>query len=92
MLVYPPVEVTEHLDLMIWISEWILWQYSMCAIFLENYLICLKYVITQVFLHLACNRLENLAENIQALVELKILIVEGNCLHSLPKALCYLTR
>lgn len=46
----------------------------------------------QVFLHLAFNRLENLAENIQALVELKILIVEGNSLHSLPKALCYLTR
>lgn len=46
----------------------------------------------QVFLHLACNRLENLAENIQALVELKILIVEGNSLHTLPKALCWLTR
>lgn len=46
----------------------------------------------QVFLHLACNRLENLAENIQGLVELKILIVEGNSLHSLPKALCCLTR
>lgn len=46
----------------------------------------------QVFLHLACNRLENLAENIQALAELKIFIVEGNSIHSLPKALCCLTR
>lgn len=46
----------------------------------------------QVFLHLARNRLDNLAENIQALAELKILIVEGNSLQSLPKALCSLTR
>lgn len=49
-------------------------------------------LLVQVFLHLACNRLENLAENIQSLVELKILIVEGNHLQSLPKALCCLTR
>lgn len=48
--------------------------------------------LPQVFLHLASNRLESLAENIQALVELKILIVEGNRLHSLPKAVCCLTR
>lgn len=48
--------------------------------------------LIQVFLHLACNHLENLAENIQSLVELKILIVEGNSIHSLPKALCCLTR
>ncbi|KAF3836654.1 hypothetical protein F7725_029212, partial [Dissostichus mawsoni] len=45
-----------------------------------------------VFLHLAGNRLENLAENLQSLTELKILIVEGNNLHSLPKALCCLNR
>uniref|UniRef100_A0A3B5B389 Leucine rich repeat containing 30 n=1 Tax=Stegastes partitus TaxID=144197 RepID=A0A3B5B389_9TELE len=49
---------------------------------------CVYNMKALVFLHLACNRLENLAENIQALVELKILIMEGNSLHSLPKALC----
>ncbi|MEQ2213614.1 hypothetical protein XENOCAPTIV_017847, partial [Xenoophorus captivus] len=49
-------------------------------------------VFLQVFLDLSSNRLENLAEKIQALVELKILIMEGNSLHSLPKALCFLTR
>ncbi|XP_036066779.1 leucine-rich repeat-containing protein 30-like [Oryzias melastigma] len=46
----------------------------------------------KVFLDLSCNHLENLAENIQSLVNLKILIVEGNNLHSLPKAVCFLTR
>ncbi|XP_041823430.1 leucine-rich repeat-containing protein 30-like isoform X2 [Melanotaenia boesemani] len=46
----------------------------------------------EVFLDVSCNRLENLAENIQALVDLKILIMEGNSLHSLPRALCFLTR
>lgn len=44
------------------------------------------------FLHLASNRLENLAENIQALAQLKIFIVEGNSLHAVPKALCCLSR
>ena len=46
----------------------------------------------QVFLHLACNRLENMAESIQGLVQLKILIVEGNSLNALPKALCCLVQ
>lgn len=45
-----------------------------------------------VFLQLACNRLENIADQIQALADLKILIVEGNCIHSLPKMLCRLTK
>ncbi|KTG40389.1 hypothetical protein cypCar_00026483, partial [Cyprinus carpio] len=43
-------------------------------------------------LQLACNRLENIADQIQALADLKILIVEGNCIHSLPKMLCRLTK
>lgn len=36
-----------------------------------------------VFLHVACNRLENIMEHIQALSDLKILTVEGNCIHCL---------
>lgn len=42
------------------------------------------------FLHLACNRLETIADQIQDLVNLKILIVEGNSIHTLPKTLCFL--
>nr|XP_046210833.1 leucine-rich repeat-containing protein 30-like [Oncorhynchus gorbuscha] len=49
-----------------------------------------------VFVHLACNRLEciadSIADSIAALVERKILIVEGNEIHSLPKMICCLTR
>ncbi|PWA15695.1 hypothetical protein CCH79_00019589 [Gambusia affinis] len=53
---------------------------------------CCPPVLLQVFLDLSSNRLENVAENIQALLELKILIMEGNHLHSLPRGLCFLTR
>uniref|UniRef100_A0A8D0CRD6 Disease resistance R13L4/SHOC-2-like LRR domain-containing protein n=1 Tax=Sander lucioperca TaxID=283035 RepID=A0A8D0CRD6_SANLU len=49
---------------------------------------CVGSMKALVFLHLSCNRLENLPENIRSLVELKILIVEGNS----NSPLCYLTR
>ncbi|CAM4586041.1 unnamed protein product [Leuciscus chuanchicus] len=50
---------------------------------------CVYSMKSLVFLHLANNRLENLAD--KKLVNLKILIVEQNLLHTLPRTLCRLT-
>uniref|UniRef100_A0A4W4DQ06 Uncharacterized protein n=1 Tax=Electrophorus electricus TaxID=8005 RepID=A0A4W4DQ06_ELEEL len=54
--------------------------------------VCIYTMKSLAFLDMACNRLENITEKIQALADLKIPIMEGNYIHSLPRMFGCLTE